>query len=1332
MTAADEFQDDQSADATGTAMPKAALSALAIDYRTLFDAAPTPLLVVAPPEWIIIAANDARLEVTGTTREATVGRRLFDVFPDDPDDPAADGARNLAASLERVVATGAADIMPIQRYAVKDADGTFVERWWSPINTPVLAPDGRLTAVMHQVADITDIIKLRGEAAASETLARDRQSIIDRLRIAGADLLVMSARKDEILESISDAFYAVDREWRFTYVNRKAEEMWGRAREALLGNVFWDEFPQAVGSEAHQAHLRASADRTVVQLETISPVLGRWIDASIYPTKDGGLSVYFRDIADKKRAEEAQRASEEFNRRILSASADCIKVLSLDARLEFMSEGGMCVMEVDDFDAIQGSCWTDFWTGEEHAKAVAAVEEAKRGGTGRFQGFATTMKGSPRWWDVIVSPINGRDGAPEKLLSVSRDVTAARLADERERASEARYRQIVEGAEDFAIVSVDEHGVVTGWNRGAERITGFSPDEAIGRAGDFFFTPEDKAQGIPDHELNRAMSDGRSLNERWHLRKDGGRFWGSGLTMRLDQPGGGYLKIFRDRTSEHEAEAAVRESEARFRLMADAVPQIVWITDAAGRAEFFNRQWTDYTGIPYEPTTAAAVAADHVHPDDQAPTIASFEESLRTGKTFSVEHRIRSRTGEYRWFLVRGEPHHDPDTGEILRWFGASVDIHDRKEAEARLQDNEERLRLATEAAEVGFWDVDLVNNLLIWPPRLKAMFGISPDVPVTMADFYGGLHPDDRQRVGAAFTAACDPAKRALYDVEYRTIGREDGVVRWISAKGRGRFTAEEACSRVVGTALEITARKADEVRLRELNETLEKRVSDRTAELSESQRRFQGIFNSALQFMALLTPDGIVVEVNETALAWSEIEPGDIIGKPFWRAAPMRDNPALQDAVELGIRRAAAGETVREEHEMRGAGEVRAIVDFSLKPVRAEHGEPIWLVAEGRDITELKQAQEALRQSQKMEAMGQLTGGVAHDFNNLLAPIIGSLDMLTRKGIGNERERRLIDGALQSAERAKTLVQRLLAFARRQPLQAGAVDVKRLVGDMAELIASTSGPNIDVRVELPDDLPPAVADANQLEMAVLNLAVNARDAMPEGGVLAISAARASVRSGDRSGLRQGHYIRLSVRDTGTGMDEATLARAVEPFFSTKGIGKGTGLGLSMVHGLALQLNGRLAIASRLGEGTTIDLWLPISSVSADAEDRILREVAPARAMGKALLVDDEDLVRMSTADMLIDMGYEVVEAGSAEEAKRLIEEGLAPDLVVTDHLMPGISGAELAHELRARRPNLPILIISGYADAEGIEAGLPRLTKPFRSAELAASLAALKPGVG
>jgi CheY-like chemotaxis protein len=361
-------------------------------------------------------------------------------------------------------------------------------------------------------------------------------------------------------------------------------------------------------------------------------------------------------------------------------------------------------------------------------------------------------------------------------------------------------------------------------------------------------------------------------------------------------------------------------------------------------------------------------------------------------------------------------------------------------------------------------------------------------------------------------------------------------------------------------------------------------------------------------------------------------------------------------------------------------------------------------------------------------MEAMGQLTGGVAHDFNNLLTPILGSLDLLHRKALGGPREQRLIEGALQSAERARTLVQRLLAFARRQPLQPGPVDLPELVRGMVDLVASTSGPQIRIETRMDDNLPYARADSNQLEMAILNLAVNARDAMPAGGTLTIAGSAETVGEGSGAGLAPGRYVRLAVGDTGIGMDEATLARAVEPFFSTKGVGRGTGLGLSMVHGLAAQLGGALTLDSREGEGTIAALWLPVSdSVPAVAAVHADPEGVSRGTAGTVLLVDDEPIVRASTADMLAELGYEVVEADSGQDALALIELS-TPDLVITDHLRPGLSGTDLALILATERPGLPVLIVSGYADLDGLPADLPRLTKPFRQADLAACVAGLR----
>jgi signal transduction histidine kinase len=376
---------------------------------------------------------------------------------------------------------------------------------------------------------------------------------------------------------------------------------------------------------------------------------------------------------------------------------------------------------------------------------------------------------------------------------------------------------------------------------------------------------------------------------------------------------------------------------------------------------------------------------------------------------------------------------------------------------------------------------------------------------------------------------------------------------------------------------------------------------------------------------------------------------------------------------------------------------------------------------------VAQRRKVEQALHQLQKMEAIGQLTGGVAHDFNNLLTPIIGGLDMLQRHGVGGEREQRIIRGALTSAERAKTVVQRLLAFARRQPLQSGGVDVPGLLEGMADLVKSTVAPLIEFTLDIEAGLAPAHADPNQLEMAILNLTLNARDAMPSGGTLTITARTDEIGASHPSKLAAGKFVHLRITDTGTGMDPETLRRAVEPFFSTKGVGKGTGLGLSMVHGLMSQLGGALLVSSTPGAGTRVDLWLPFSK----EQPKPLALITPKLLSGDlnrgvALLVDDEELVRASTGEMLKELGFEVIEVASGESALELLGTRVF-QLLVTDHIMPGMTGSDLVRHARKMHPGLPTLIVSGYSEVEGIAADIPRLTKPFRHAELADSLAAL-----
>ncbi|MGE0666594.1 MAG: ATP-binding protein [Sphingomonadales bacterium] len=381
--------------------------------------------------------------------------------------------------------------------------------------------------------------------------------------------------------------------------------------------------------------------------------------------------------------------------------------------------------------------------------------------------------------------------------------------------------------------------------------------------------------------------------------------------------------------------------------------------------------------------------------------------------------------------------------------------------------------------------------------------------------------------------------------------------------------------------------------------------------------------------------------------------------------------------------------------------------------------------------EIAARERAQEQLLQAQKMETIGQLTGGVAHDFNNLLAAVMGNLELLRKRAPDDPRLHRLIDGALQGAKRGASLTQRMLAFARQQDLETTSADLGSLLAGMRDLLDRTLGPEVILRFDIPRGLPPARVDANQLELAILNLAINARDAMPHGGVIRFSLSlETDVR---RDEVAPGDYLRLRIADRGQGMDEETLKRAIEPFFSTKPVGKGTGLGLSMVHGLTKQLGGLLELSSAPGKGTTATLWLPLAP-AADGELPAAADDRQARATGRSaviLIVDDDPLIAMSTAGMLEDLGHKVIEANSGRQALEILETGETVDVMVTDLAMPGMNGVELTRLARKTRPGLPVLLATGYAELPSVTgSGLPRLSKPYEQADLKAHVDRLLDG--
>jgi PAS domain S-box-containing protein len=520
--------------------------------------------------------------------------------------------------------------------------------------------------------------------------------------------------------------------------------------------------------------------------------------------------------------------------------------------------------------------------------------------------------------------------------------------------------------------------------------------------------------------------------------------------------------------------------------------------------------------------------------------------------------------------------------------------------------------------------------------------------------------------------------------------------------------------------------------------------------AALTRSDMRFRQLLDGTPSMVIITDAAGRCTYANATLQRFTGLDAGVLLGDGWTRALHPDEVPRAVEAWRRAVRTGKAWQAQQRFRDRNGAAVCHLVRGL---PLRGEDGGITeWMVV-CTDIHELAEAREALARSnadlqhtvatrtaevmqlQKIDMIGHLTTGVAHDFNNLLQPILGSFELLQRRLPRNDlRNQHMIDTGLQSTTRAAALVQRLLAFARRQDLQPRVIDAAALLRGLEALVRRSLGDGIALTLDIEPGLPAVRVDPNQLELAILNLAVNARDAMPAGGVIGIRAACRVISDAPGApappdALPPGRYLCIRVIDTGIGMDAATLARATEPFFSTKGAGRGTGLGLSTARGLAVQSGGTLQLTSAPDQGTAADIWLPCSEEAATPMPPVPAGIAPLAASATVLLVDDEDLVRAGTTDMLADIGYAVIQAGSgAEAADYLRDPALELDIMVTDYLMPGINGAALAAEAARLRPGMPVLLVTGYAAVpEGPGGLLPRLAKPFRQAEMAAYIARL-----
>jgi len=883
------------------------------------------------------------------------------------------------------------------------------------------------------------------------------------------------------------------------------------------------------------------------------------------------------------------------------------------------------------------------------------------------------------------------------------------------REREAFNRQILDSAIDYGIVATDPEGRITLWNAGAAAMLGWSEAEMLGQPMATFFTPEDRDLGRPAAKRREALDTGRAHDARWHLRKSGERFWGlSEMTPLRDAAGEaiGFVKLMRDRTPEHRAQEALSQSEERLRRAQRAGGVGLFSIDIPansidGTEEFWRIFGIDPAqepgGVPTTDRIEQLVIQDDHH-------LISTRSRRKQGETqLDVEYRIRrADSGEERVIARKAEFEYDSD-GRPARMIGVVQDVTDRRRIQRALEKSEAQFSTLAQNMPNQVWTaradgrIDWINDrVYIYTGRSRQSLGNE--------GWTEALHPDDRAETQEKWARSV--ATGHVFETEFRLLDAHGGY-RWHLSRALPLVDLSGEISAWIGTNTEIEAQKQ--------------------AEAAYAQDRDR-LWSISRDLMLVCDHSGMITAVNPSAerlLGWHE---GEMLGRriaafihPDDRAVTASALARMAGSVVPKAEAEAEAETVAFENRHRTRGGDYRLIAWTAVP----DGDRIHAV--GRDVTEQRAVEDALRQSQKMEAVGQLTGGIAHDFNNLLQGITGSLDVMHNRLVQGRTAdlERWLQGARTSAERAASLTHRLLAFSRRQPLDPRPVRANPLIASMEDLLRRTLGEHIDLEFVLSGGLWQTRCDPNQLENAILNLVINARDSMPDGGKLTIETCNAHLDEhyvAQQRDLRPGHYVCIAISDTGVGMSREVASRAFEPFFTTKPTGQGTGLGLSMIYGFARQSEGYARIYSEEGLGTSVKIFLPRHR---GVEDRMEGEDEsphlPEAIEGEVVLVvEDESVVRGLIIEVLDELGYTAIEAVDGPSGLEILQSGRRIDLLITDIGLPGLNGRQVADGGRSARPGLKVLFMTGYAEnaavASGfLEPGMAMITKPFAMDALA-----------
>ncbi|PPQ27351.1 hypothetical protein CCS01_27785 [Rhodopila globiformis] len=773
------------------------------------------------------------------------------------------------------------------------------------------------------------------------------------------------------------------------------------------------------------------------------------------------------------------------------------------------------------------------------------------------------------------------------------------------------------------------------------------------------------------------------------------------------------------------ARSARRETAERQRLLAMMDLAAVMLRDFDGIVRF----WSEGCHRLYGWTATEAVGRpahallQTVFPIPQA----EIEGRLRRDQEWSGELRQKTRDGTD--LIVQARKLLRPGAnGQVPLIMENVTDVTPQARAETALRENEARLRLAQQVGGIASADWTTSEPRALCSEEFRRLYGLPPQQDaITQAAWLDLIHPGDRDRVATEMRAVAEHTDSVASEFRIR---RDDGGQRWIAmravsfaangGKARRVISAHQDVTDLVAAREDLTARRDD----------LERQVAERTAAVAEAEMRFRAIFDSQFQLISLLAPDGTTLEVNRTALETGGLARHEVVGHKFWTVGgwPRSERERLPEEVAA----AAAGSPVRREAELHGTNGRSIWIDYSLKPVRdAAGGRVEWIIAEGHDVTERRAMAESLAQAKKMQALSQLAAGIAHDFNNILQAVSGAATMAARRPEDHDRARRFAQISIDAAARGAAITERLLSFARQGEMHTEAIPVTSLLGNLRELLTGSFGSAITVQTAIAPDVPMVLADRAQIETVLVNLGTNAREAMPQGGTLTLSAEPVHVVRGGPfpADVPPGDYVRIAVADTGVGMNATTLARMAEPFFSTKQPGQAIGLSLAMAKGFVEQCGGAFTISSTPGAGTTVSLWLPQAAEEAQVQAGTDLDGQHSLIPARVLIVDDDDFVREVLAAQLEAVGFATLVASSGNEAVALLESGETVDVLISDLAMPGINGIETIQRARALRPRMPCFLVTGYATEQAApadESVFTLLRKPVSADTLARQIEA------